>query len=70
MELTKPKAEQHHHHHTPRVWYHVISSQRPRPKPIRCTRPEWGPRIAWAAILISGGYLAARIVPALIAGVN
>ena len=41
--------------------------QESRPKPVRCTRPEWGPRIAWAAILISGGYLAARIVPALIA---
>ena len=40
------------------------------PKPVRCTRPQWGPRIAWAAILVSGGYLAARIVPALIAGVN
>ncbi len=64
MQLTKPKKTQ--QELRPNVWYHVIRSQRPRPKPIRCTRPQWGPRIAWAAILVSGGYLAARIVPALI----
>ena len=33
----------------------------------RCTRPDWGNRIGWTAIIISGAYLAARIVPALIA---
>ena len=25
-----------------------------RPRPIRCTRPDWSNRIGWAAILISG----------------
>ena len=42
---------------------------KPRPRPIRCTRPDWGNRIAWAAILLSGAYLAARILPALLAEV-
>jgi hypothetical protein len=42
---------------------------RPRPRPIRCTRPDWSNRIAWAAILISGAYLTARILPALLAEV-
>ena len=40
-----------------------------RPRPIRCTRPDYGNRIAWAAILISGAYLTARILPALLAEV-
>ena len=40
---------------------------RPRPRPIRCTRPDRGNQIAWAAILISGAYLTARILPALLA---
>lgn len=40
-----------------------------RPRPIRCTRPDWSNRIGWAAILISGAYLTARILPALLAEV-
>ena len=42
---------------------------RPRPRPIRCTRPDWSNRIAWAAILISAAYLGGRILPALLAEV-
>ena len=42
---------------------------KPRPRPIRCTRPDRGNQIAWAAILISGAYLTARILPALLAEV-
>jgi len=42
---------------------------RSRPRPIRCTRPDYGNQIAWAAILISGAYLTARILPALLAEV-
>ena len=65
MELTKPpKAIR--EEPRPLVWYHTIQRQRLHPKPYHCTRPNWGPRFAWAAILISGGYLAARIVPALL----
>ena len=40
-----------------------------RSRPIRCTRPDRGNQIAWAAILISGAYLTARILPALLAEV-
>ena len=40
--------------------------KRQRPAPFRCTRPDWGYRIGWAAILISTSYLAARILPAMI----
>ena len=40
-----------------------------RPRPIRCTRPDRGNQIAWAAILISGAYLTARLLPTLLAEV-
>lgn len=37
-----------------------------RPRPIRCTRPDWGNRLGWITIFISGAYLCARILPALL----
>lgn len=40
-----------------------------RTRPIRCTRPDRGNQLAWAAILISGVYLTARILPTLLAEV-
>mgnify|MGYP003134130975 CR=1 FL=1 len=40
--------------------------KRQRPAPFRCTRPDWGHRIGWAAILLSISYLVARIIPALL----
>ena len=39
----------------------------PRPKPYRCTRPDWGLRIGWWVIAASTAYLGLRIIPALIA---
>ena len=56
MELTKP---------TKRPRRALTPLTRP-PAPYRCTRPDWGNRIGWTAIIISGAYLVARIVPALL----
>ena len=56
MELTKP---------TKRQRPALAPLTRP-PAPYRCTRPDGGNRIGWTAIIISGAYLVARIVPALL----
>ena len=56
MELTKPTKRQ----------LHALAPLTRPPAPYRCTRPDWGNRIGWTAIIISGAYLVARIVPALL----
>ena len=58
MELTKPTKRQRH----------ALAPLTRPPAPYRCTRPDpdWGNRIGWTAIIISGAYLIARIVPALL----
>ena len=43
-------------------------SKRQRPKPYRCTRPDWGVRIGWGVIAASAAYLGLQIIPALITG--
>ena len=56
MELTKPTKRQRH----------ALAPLTRPPAPYRCTRPDWPNRIGWTAIIISGAYLIARIVPALL----